>query len=431
MKVFDMKVLEKKYRIFWCIALLLLIVTGFALIYPTAFKNSGVVALISAIIGVILTVLITEALLNSQSEAQKELLDKQSETQRELLQQQSEKETQKDKDIKIYEKKIEVYSEFSSKMWEMFSDIDINAQQKMNQLDKLRFESFDKLIFFLSPTKIEELSKVFEEMTKRNGDFDYTSLCKITHILKESLKEEEDKKEKKNEEKPIDYLETFYNAFEKRRNDGDEDEETPTNSKENVTEESKEKECKQPLTFWHFNIWGDQQLAAFKKGNWVLNLIEYGEENNWRTWKVENQVQPGDVVFLFRRGGDGYIGAFKVKETMVLKQDDYAKGKYTDEDIKLYDMYNVMEDGATYSSNIIVEPLAFNFKGIGYRTVRRRTIEKMVNDMGNVKFLFDRFEGNNLDEEPHRLEGKDKLDPDTPVKFDEEYLKKLKKQYNL
>ena len=376
--------------------------------FPNLPLSSGIVAFISAVIGVLLTAFAISVQLKQQSEA----------------------ETQKSKEMRIYQEQIRVYSGFSSMMWKKFSDVDRSTpQDKIALLDELRLECFDKLVFFLSPTRINELTKVFKEITNRKGEFDLTSLCEVTHILKESLKDGEEKKEKLEDK----YLKAFYNAFEKgEEGKNDEDTKDLANSKENTIEECKEKERKQPLTFWHFNMWGEQQITTFKEGKWILNLIEYEEDEKcWRTWKVENQVQQGDVVFLFRRGGYGYIGVFKVTGIRILKKSEYAEGKYTNEDIKLYDMYNVMENGATYSSNIIVEPLAFNFKGIYYRTVRRRTIEKMVNDMGNVKFLFDRFEGNNLDEEPHRLEGKDKLDPDTPVKFDEEYLKKLKKQYNL
>jgi uncharacterized membrane protein len=52
---------------------------------PSVLLSSGILAVISAIVGVILTGAVTVFLLQHQSEAQKDLLDTQSETQRELL----------------------------------------------------------------------------------------------------------------------------------------------------------------------------------------------------------------------------------------------------------------------------------------------------------------------------------------------------------
>ena len=64
---------------------------------------------------------------------------------------------------------------------------------------------------------------------------------------------------------------------------------------------------------WHFNAWGDQQFKQFKepfdKSKEIeLSLVEYGEY--WRT-NLLKQVGKGDIIMLFRRGGYGYVGAFK------------------------------------------------------------------------------------------------------------------------
>ena len=57
------------------------------------------------------------------------------------------------------------------------------------------------------------------------------------------------------------------------------------------------------IQFWQFSVLNEeQQIKAFKGGNWVLALIEYGEK--WRTDLIE-QVKEDDVIFLFKRGGAG------------------------------------------------------------------------------------------------------------------------------
>ena len=372
---------------------------------PTVLQSSGLVAIISAFLGVIMTVAVTAI-----------LLDKQSETQKVLIKEQSVADAQKDKEAKIYDQKIKVYSEFTSKMWGLFSNMDMDSREKLEKYDELRGMCFDKLVFFLSSKRIEELTVVFEKITKNIKDFDHNSLCEITNILKRSL-EDEKEKEKPNE----DYLAKFYDAFEK---DIVIQEETkPTNTA--IQNQNTDQEHQQvPRQYWHFNILNEeQQIKAFKGNNWVLALIEYGED--WRTKLIE-QVKPNDVIFLFKRGGAGYIGAFRALDppAKILE----AETTYSDAEYKEFDIYNGIDDGATLASNILVEPIAYNFRGVGYYTVRRRTIERM-NDMEAVKFLLERFKGKELDD--NRLAGKGKLDDNTNVKLDENYFSEILKNYNI
>jgi len=109
-----MKIFSKENLPYWLGAIILLFIICFVLMYfsesqiPTVFTSSGIVAIISAFIGVILTVFVTSILLNKQTETQKD-----------LIQTQSESETQKDKNVKIYEEKIQIYKEFLSKLYEI------------------------------------------------------------------------------------------------------------------------------------------------------------------------------------------------------------------------------------------------------------------------------------------------------------------------
>jgi len=407
-----MKEFIKKYWLILVAIFGLLIIICFALLFISESQmptfRSVLIAIISAFLGVLMTVAVTAILLEKQAETQKELLKEQSET-----------ESQKDKNIKIYEQKIRVYSEFIKEMWDSF-DGNVISNDKLIELRKI---CFNKLVFHLDK---EQINKICAEIDNID-DSGLKAVGEITTILKNSIKEKKEKDIDKND------LLNLFKVFNKNEN---------TNKKVPLTEESFEKietniqqektqiiENKviehsiNNITFWHFNTWSNQQIEAFEKGNWVLNLIEYGEE--WRTNALK-QVQPDDVVFLFRRGGSGYIGAFRVKEKVILTDEKYENEEYSDEEIQKYDMYGALEDGATYSSNLIVEPIAYNYHGVGYYSVRRRTIER-INDLDAVWFLINKFDGNELTDEQKASIGK--LDKNKEImNINKEYFNKIAEQ---
>jgi hypothetical protein len=385
----------KEPRWLWIVLIVGVIIIILLLIsegqFPSITLSNGIVAFISAVIGVLLTAFAVSCQLKQQSDIG----------------------AQKDKDVNIYNNKIKVYSKFTSKMWKILESLNEDESVPEKNLKDLRNYCFSELIFYLNQEQVNKILEQIKEIDKDDAPTARNAAGEITCILRNSLLQKEFIED--DEGLKSGALQKLFYSFDKKDKE-----------QENVDLDNKQIDTPKAIAninFWHFNMWGEQQIEAFKNENWVLNLFEYGEE--WRTNTLK-RVKPDDIVFLFRRGGYGYIGAFRVSANKVLKDENYAK-----EDVKKYDIYGVMEDGATYSSNLIVKPIAYNFKGIGYRTVRRRTIEPMIDDLGNVKFLFNRFKGNDLEWDSSRRDGKDKLDLDTPVKLDEEYLKKLKEQYNL
>ena len=132
----------------------------------------------------------------------------------------------------------------------------------------------------------------------------------------------------------------------------------------------------------------DRQIKKLKEGLMELSLIEY-EGVNWRTNLVK-QVAENDVIMLFRRGGCGYVGAFKAigwrvfyfeegrEETQMYGHEkQIITGEQYLSDIKNYDIYESGEDGATTCANIIVESIAFVPEGVGNPGgVYRRTISR-------------------------------------------------------
>jgi hypothetical protein len=328
-----------------------------------------------ALIGVFITLIVTHLLLEGQTKG----------------------DVHRARDIKIYSKKLKVYSEFTTKMWEMANnDNDDNDEKIEKRYQELRLMCFEKLAFFLKHDEIDKLTKTIEKIDKTGLiDRNLPHFCKITSILQNSL--EEDKNKDENESIA---LQNLYNAFNKADLKNEED--------ETVIQETAE-QSKDPVRYWHFNTLGDAQLKAFKNNNWILSLIEYGEK--WRT-NALSHVKPNDVVFLFKRGGSGYIGAFRAVGTKIFNETSWKEDK--DANKSQFDIYNAFEDGASLVSSIIVEPIAFNYKGVGCKSVRRSTIER-IHDKEAVNYLLTRFKGYELNE--NQKQGVGKLDNDTELKI--------------
>ena len=376
---------------YWFGAVVVLFIMCFVLLYfseaqiPTTFTSSGIVAIISAVIGVVLTAFAISIQLKQQSNA----------------------EAQKDKDVKIFEQKMRVYSEFTSKLWEIVYayDVEDNTDRLREKHDELKLTCFDKLVFFLKEEETKQLTIIIEQIdTTKPMDYNLLYICKITNILQSSLEN------KYETESSLKYL---YNAFDTKNIESKEKENTKHLNapiKGNNTDSV-------DITFWHFNMLDEKQLKAFKDGNWLLALIEYDE--NWRT-NLIRQVKPNDIIFLFKRGGLGYIGAFKAlyPQFKILEEGEI----YSDIEKAKYDIYDGIDDGASLASNILVEPIAYNYCGVGYKTVRRRTIERM-NDTEAVKFLLNRFNGKDLDD--NQLAGKGKLDSETPIELNDNYFSEI------
>lgn len=140
---------------------------------------------------------------------------------------------------------------------------------------------------------------------------------------------------------------------------------------------------------WHFNGLDQRQFDQLKekKEEYELSLVEYGEY--WRT-NLLKQIEKGDIIMLFRRGGYGYVGAFKAvgmrlfdfkkKEEEILffdKDPQIVKGEDFNKDVEEYDIYKSKEDGADFCSNLIVQCVAYVPEGVGNPGgVYRRTISR-------------------------------------------------------
>ena len=310
-----------------------------------------------------------------------------------LLKNQQESEEAKEKNIKVFENKIQVYSEFISKMWKTLED-DVVTDEEIRGI---RLDIFNKLIFYYDDIDklVEKVGKIrssiaSEENAKRNGD-NIKCFSEITELLRIDIGGKEEK---------TDYISQLWNAFALQPRDFD-DEVIPERKKETLRDElitapnpivqqeaetPKESE-KLEQQAWHFIMWSDKQLQKLKEGFKELSLVEYGEF--WRTNLVK-QVVENDIIMLFRRGGYGYVGAYRAvgwrvfyfeeerEEIQLFGKEIQSKtGEQYFSDIKEYDIYESKKDGATTCANIIVEPIAFAEGGVGNPGgVYRRTISR-------------------------------------------------------
>lgn len=326
-----------------------------------------------------------------------------------LLKNQQESEEAKEKNIKVYENKIQVYSEFISKLWKTIEDDVITDEE----IRGIRSDIFNKLIFYLKKEEIISLCGMVKRIESTEQDETDDSqktknaincFSEITELLRKSVNENSNSTSKE--------ISEIWNGFTVQpRSTYKERVSVPTPTgiaptacpTENLTFNH---------GFWHFNMFGDAQIDAFRRNLFELSLMEYGE--TWRTNLVE-QVKTDDIVFLFKRGGSGYIGAFIVKGWRVIINDEngfiekicindnkkeISDKDQIDADIKNYDFYGAIEDGASSCANIIVEPIAFDYRGVSYPGgVYRRTISRY--DFGYAKTLLSRFltnKGKNSDE---------------------------------
>lgn len=336
-----------------------------------------------------------------------------------LLNNKQKSEEEKEKNIKIYENKIAVYSEFISKLWKTMADGYLNE----DELRDIRSEVFNKLIFYLGIDDIKKLSdeiiKIKDLQPKLSEDKEgidskdsgllVKAYSEITNLLRNDIKKGLDGNDAINN--AANELSVLWTKFgiqpvEKLALDmvtsQDNNVIRPTPS---TTEENNEMPLQDTLNkkgfvqAWHFAMLGDKQLDAIGEGKInELSLIEYEEE--WRT-NLLKQVSENDIVFLFRRGGYGYVGAFKPLGWRIF---DYNEQKETlhrfghqeqvksvnDADVMKYDIYNGRDDGADLCSNLIVEPIAYVPDGVGNPGgVYRRTISRY--DAGYAATLLELF----------------------------------------
>ncbi len=151
----------------WLVSGLVVVLTCFILLLiseaelPSRPLSSGIVAIISAVIGVLLTVVVTSILLEKQTASQDELLSKRFES-----------EAKKDEKVKVFEEKLKIYKEFLGKLHEVIEDdkiLESEVKELIFQISSLAMHTDARLVNGI----LEELGSLVEIMgSKTNPDPD-------------------------------------------------------------------------------------------------------------------------------------------------------------------------------------------------------------------------------------------------------------------
>lgn len=369
----------------WLIGALAVVLIGFLvcfIFWPYPDKDLGP-NMVTAFLGVFLSGAITLVLLKGQTKA----------------------ESDKDRDLKLFEKKLATYSEFHKLLWK-------NEGDEIS-IPPLRDMCMGELVFYLNAGQIQEITNHLNKLTeaiKKDYSKDITDArSAITSLLKLDLDRE--KVEPKN-------IAKLFSAMPSQTEDDSHEENMisqpvvesasavsintePAKTGDVIVDEKSDAVNQDAIcinnTFWHFAMWGAEQLTSLSEGNYELNLIEYDQD--WRT-NLMRQVKKDDLIFLFRSGGPGYMGVFRALGWRIFefKENDecietlyYFGGdeleildkERIEKDLLRSDIYKSREDGATLCSSLIVEPLAFACKGIGNPGgTYRRTISRYDREYG-------------------------------------------------
>ena len=377
---------DKREKVIWFILFFALLL---ATIIVYTVDNSWSAQVLSACLGAFITIFATKLLLSSQNKSEKEI----EKERREL-------EDKYNRDLKFYNAKLKVYSDFVYGMYDILSD---NEVTKKEMLD-LRKKLFGQVSFYVEGDILSSINKKLSDVKDYKDSEQMQSIFyEVASILQIDLRKDWPIKSNS----AISLWETFNRLFRESENNipvkkavEDTHKDTESTIIENVPPSLTQ-------TFWHFAMWGaDEQLKALGDGVHELNLVEYSED--WRT-NLLRQVEKDDLVFLFRSGGWGYMGVYRVlgwrvfelkndgsetetinvfgEPTQVLTKEKDSQYK---KDLERSDIYWIREpenregeNSYNFCSSIIVEPLAFASDGIGNPGgVYRRTISRYDYDYG-------------------------------------------------
>ena len=349
--------------------LIVVLVVGIIALIPKIFSSHDMLyQTIAVVFSVLFTAIVTNQLLTGQSS----------------------NEEAREKNIKVHENKIAVYADFVSKMWATMND----GQVEPSEIVSIRSEVFNKLIFYLNDAQVKAISAALGNLSEDSSDQEYINVFQeITKVLRNDIMDSA------SESKDNDIL-TLWNRFNELLPKPTEETPAPVVEAKDDAPDSIEPANEVPVTASksitspcvHFNILSTEwQYKIFSNGAQALALCEYGE--SWRTNLIK-RCSFNDVVFLYKTGGPGYVGAFLAKGWIVFEADGQGKltkvvesvftekGKKTSliaenewqKHINLYDVQDYIDDGCTLISYLLVDPLVYYEGGVGCISVYRRTI---------------------------------------------------------
>lgn len=350
-------------------------------------------------------------------------------------------EEEKDKNIRMFQKKLKIYAKFNQALWECINE---------EKLIELRNKCMYELVMILPYERMEKITEFLEKLSKNVSDERSNNVkSDITAVLKDDILEDVNLLEGKFPQKELgNKEENLVEEKEERENEAHFSRPSTGHGElivrldkalrveyiSDIKEDEKIKKQKEIKTeadsvsfglkngtlqgiwnsytegkkqCWHFAAWDNgKQHEALHAGDGtpILSLMEYDED--WRTTRLK-QVKEGDILFLFNRGGTGYVGMYKAVGNFIIhnlgesgvaveerRQGEEPKRmeyKELPDDMRKYDIYGAYEDDATYISNVIVEKIK-ELDGDTYNpiSVIRQTIARLSKD--NVEALLKYFD---------------------------------------
>ena len=331
---------------------------------------------------------------------QNDVLEQQRASEAEIAAAKAKGEAEKDKDVKIYSSKIMAFSMFNRAVWQNDLD-DTDPEVLVKTLKTIRQELFGKVLLYLDSAEINEIVAIVKN--RGEGQKLPEILSSIVSILNKNADRtlSDGSATKGNDEAFSKSCQNLWDEFSNWINPIDT---VPEEAAAEVEKKDTEAVNEKPLSFnvqsWHFSMWSTLQMQKLEAGDGFneLSLVEY--DQTWRT-EQDKQVNPGDIVFLFR-GNKKYVGVYKaigwrvfyyssdeqgrgiVKEVTsdnvpkkIVVNGEYALISEVEEQLKIYDFYESFSDGATSCANVVVEELSYVSDGVNNpNTTYRKTISR-------------------------------------------------------
>lgn len=297
------------------------------------FKGADLpIQVTGAFLGAIVTAFITMILLHGQSGA----------------------EEVKERNVKVFEKKVENFIAFIELLWDKWEDFKIEP----DEFSEIKKTFYSKIYIYMQKKNLEQIKKCFQKISSEE-------------VIGKDLNEEERKEATKNifeiisilkseigleKDYDIEILSELDSIFTR----GEYASEISESAEEEITQGNLTK-----LSFWHFIAMNETNQTDWLKRSTPILVLGDGEGDDKHIGPRTNLltcIKKGHLTFLYFKG-KGYVGIFRATED----------GKSIPVNGE-----RLLIQGYGSEGHLPVEPVVFFDKGgAGYDIVRRRTIQRV------------------------------------------------------
>lgn len=216
-----------------------------------------------------------------------------------LLTRQSQSEEEKERNVKVFEKKAENFLAFIDELWTKWSDFNIDPEE----VEEIREIFYKKVYVYLSADGLQAIAETFRDLEE--GDYIGKALKgeeraharRLIFQIIARLKQEMGLPGDFNEATLSDIDSVFDRVSER--------------SEQREKEATYHTKADEKVTFWHFALFDSRVEQALQDG--VLVLGDDEGAHGARTALLQ-QIAKNDIVFAYSRG-NGYIGIFQASDS--------------------------------------------------------------------------------------------------------------------